>query len=252
MALAGGGQGHDSRSPSRSRPHRASVEGLKGTAGPPGAGEAGSSRGGSLPSPACPWEAAGRTDPSAPHSSLALVLDPEPEVPWGARSSISTLPRGAEAQGQESQAPDVLEPSPGHPGCWDRALPTPHPALRPPSGKHLEAMERVSPPLPEAGPGAGRAERCPDAAGPAAPQTSHGWGPGLLWSLPRDASRLWGQGTGQRSQRGCRAGHKGQEEAFWKCGTVPSLPFSPTTRGGGSTGHMRQRSEVRAGRRRGT
>lgn len=86
-------------------------------------------------------------------------------------------------------------------------------------------MERVSPPLPEAGPGAGGAECCPDAAGPAASQTSHGSGPGAHLSPHCSTSRLQGQSTGQRSQRmGYRADRKRQEGAFWKRGTVPSGP----------------------------
>lgn len=43
-------------------------------------------------------------------------------------------------------------------------------------GNHLEAMECVPLPPPEAGPGAGGTERGPDAAGAAGPHTGHGSG----------------------------------------------------------------------------
>lgn len=102
-------------------------------------------------------------------------------------------------------------------------------------GKHLEAPERVPLPPAQAGPGAGGAERGPDAAGAAGPQAGHGSGGDVrLTVLQTPRSR--GQGTGQWLQGGQGADH------FLEGGNRPAYG------GGRSTGYICQRSELQGHR----
>lgn len=96
-------------------------------------------------------------------------------------------------------------------------------------------MERVPLPPAEAGPGAGGAERGPDAAGAAGPHTGHGPGGDALFTALRTPGS-WGQSTGQGHKVGGALTTQGRGD-FLQVGNRPVYG------GGRSTGHICQRSE---------
>ena len=96
----------------------------------------------------------------------------------------------------------------------------------PPPPEYLEAPEHVPLPPPEAGPGTAHAEGCPDAAGAAGPQSSHGWGPVMHPSLnkrhqvDKDQAHVSGcKGRGWEAGGGGLA-TQGQEGTFWSFGPI--------------------------------
>lgn len=135
------------------------------------------------------------------------------------------MPRTTETTtSEEGCGPRARMPGLGLAGSPRPARPGPAPpggqgAAR---GEHLEAMERGSLPLPEAGPGAGGAERCSDAGGPAASQARHGWGP-----LRMHSSLHWKTSSSRGQSAGGWAGGGAAPQGGWRregvSGSWPAL-----------------------------